>query len=217
MYVPDSFSCTDEEALFGLIERHSFATLIVPGDPGSLPDVAHLPFHLDRDRRVLQGHVARANPIWERFVGANGSGGALVVFAGPHGYVSPSWYTSRDQVPTWNYAVVHVEGTGELVEDPAALRAMLGRLVQDNEAGPGGAEAAIWSIDELTPETYDRLSQAIVGFEVTIERLVGKFKLSQNRKPDDRDGVLRALDARASADDAALASFMRAHGRPPNG
>jgi transcriptional regulator len=214
MYVPDSFSCTDEEALFGLIERYSFASLIVPGDPGTLPDVAHLPFHLDRERRVLQGHVARANPIWERFVGG---GPALVVFAGPHGYVSPSWYTSRDQVPTWNYAVVHVEGTGQLLPE-AALGAMLRTLVEDNERG--ASRAATWSIDELTPETYERLSQAIVGFEVAIERLVGKFKLSQNRKPDDRDGVLRALDARGlagSAEDVALASFMRTHGRPPNG
>jgi transcriptional regulator len=183
MYIPETFAVTDVAELHAFVARHSFATLIVPGDP---PDISHLPFSLDAARGVLVAHVARANPVWRSF---DGRTPVVVVFQGPHAYVSPRWYGSRNAVPTWNYAVVHAHGTPRLLDGDAALRAALVRLVETHEAGAVDR----WTVDELEPETYAKLSQAIVGFEIPIARLEGKFKMSQNRGPDDVDGVIRGL------------------------
>src|SRR5262249_30848142 len=162
-------------------ERYPFGTLIVPGTP---TDVTHLPFLLDSargERGTLVAHVARANPIWRVF---DGSLPVLAIFHGPHGYVSPAWYTSRNAVPTWNYVVVHVHGTPRLLETEDRRRKALEALVEVYEAGRPDP----WSIDELPSATFSELSQAIVAFEIPIDRLEGKFKLSQNREHEDRAG-----------------------------
>jgi transcriptional regulator len=207
MYIPQTFANSDLTELHGFIESHAFGTLVVPSANDGPLEVSHLPFLLERHPdggAVLVSHVARANPIWQLF---DGRRTALVIFHGPHAYVSPSWYTSRNEVPTWNYVVVHAHGAPRLL-DGAGLARALHALVETHEAGTNGPDQR-WSIGELTPEKYRDLSQAIVGFEIPIARIEGKFKLSQNRKPDDRQGAIRGLEERGSPDDLALAGLMR--------
>jgi transcriptional regulator len=201
MYLPQGFARTDVEALHAFIEEHAFGTLIVPGPPH---DVSHVPFLLDRargERGTLLAHVARANPIWRAF---DGRTAAIAVFHGPHGYVSPGWYTTRNEVPTWNYVVVHAQGAPRVLDGGDELRGLLRRLAEVFERGRPDP----WSVDELTPDTYAELSQAIVGFEIPVDRLEGKFKLSQNRKPEDREGAIRGLRERGTPDDLALVRLM---------
>jgi transcriptional regulator len=212
MYLPNSFARHDVDELQRFMEEYAFGTLIVPKGLGESPEVSHLPFLVDRTRGelgTLRSHVARANPVWQAF---DDRTPVVVVFHGPHGYVSPTWYTSRNQVPTWNYAVVHAEGIPRLVE-PSGLRDLLGAMtdVYERERKDG------WSVEELLPDKYDELSQAIVGFEITLARLEGKFKMSQNRKPPDRDGVIQGLQATGRPDDRTLAAFMERVAPPPRG
>jgi transcriptional regulator len=198
MYIPTAFRADDRSALYDLIDRHGFGTLVSVID--GTPFATHLPLLLDRGRGVLLGHVARANPHWHALAG---SAEALAIFHGPHAYVSPSWYAPAPAVPTWNYAAVHVYGTPRLL-DEAGLRDLVGRLVEQYESG----RARPWTMD--LPEDYmGKMLRAIVGFEIPIERIEGKFKLSQNRSTEDRAGVIAALAA-GSAEERALAEFMKA-------
>ena len=135
-------------------------------------------------------HVARANPIRERLLGGEP---VLAVFRGPHGYVSPGWYTSRDEVPTWNYAVVHAHASPRLLSDDELVTS-LAALAAVHEAG----QPEPWTLADLTAETMGKLFPAIAGFALTITALEAKLKLSQNRKPDDREGALRGLAAPAA-------------------
>ena len=196
MYIPSAFRADDRAALYELIERHGFGTLVTVLD--GAPFATHLPFVLDRGRGVLLGHVARANPHWRAF---DGAAEALVIFQGPHAYVSPSWYATAPAVPTWNYAAVHVYGVPRLL-DEAELRDLLDRLVSRYEAG----RERPWTMD-LPPDYLRKMLQAIIGFEVPIERIEGKFKLNQNRSSEDRAGVIAALSA-GGAEERALAEFM---------
>lgn len=202
MYIPTAFRADDRAALYDLIERHGFGTLVTVID--GAPFATHLPFLLDRERGALLGHVARANPHWRAL---DGSAESLVIFRGPHGYVSPSWYATAPAVPTWNYAAVHVRGVPRLL-DEARLLDLLGRLVSKYESG----RERPWTMD--LPADYRRkMVQAVVGFEVPLARVEGKFKLSQNRSAEDRRGVIRALAA-GGPDNQALAEFMT-HFAPP--
>jgi transcriptional regulator len=202
IYLPDAFAEHDQDLVHELIERYSFGMLIAPGEGGA-PIIAHLPFLLDRAlgaQGTLFVHVARANPIR----GALEAGApVLAIFRGPHGYVSPGWYTSRDEVPTWNYAVVHAHATPRLLDD-AGLLASLARLAAVHEEG----QPDPWTLADLTAETRGRLLPAIAGFALGITALEAKLKLSQNRRPEDRDGALRGLRERGAADDAELAALM---------
>jgi transcriptional regulator len=200
LYCPSSFAQSDRETLFELIDAYGFATLVSGG--GTEPFVSHVPLLLDRETRGaerLLGHVARANPHWEGF---DGSAGALAIFHGPHGYVSPAWYVSTPQVPTWNYAVVHVTGRPRVL-DTTLTRTVIARLVEQYE----GSRTDRWS-GELPPAFVDGLVRAIVGFEIPIETIEGKFKLSQNREARDREGALAGLE-REGGESATLAAFSR--------
>jgi transcriptional regulator len=203
--MPKVFVEEDVTLLHDLVDAHSFGLLAVPGAGGAPPMFAHLPFLLDRragPRGTLLGHVARANPIRAAL---DGRTPLVAVFRGPHGYVSPAWYTSRDDVPTWNYAVVHAHGVARPIDDEGDLRALLGRLAAANEGGGPGA----WSTAEVSAETWRELLPAIVGFAIEITSLEGKLKLSQNRPAADRDGAIRGVEARGGPDDASLAALMR--------
>lgn len=200
MYVPPAFAVADEATLFDFIDAHGFATLVTTAG-GGVPVATHLPLLLDRGRRVLVGHVARANPHWELIPAA---AEALAIFTGPHGYVSPAWYETAPAVPTWNYTAVHVSGPVRLIEDPAELSAALDWLVRKYEA----KSAAPWS-GELPPDYREKMLRGIVGVEVAVGRVEGKFKLSQNRSAADRRGVIRHLEAGGDPAAAELASFMR--------
>ncbi len=178
MYIPAAFRESRLEVLHALIREHSFATLVSHVD-GQL-FATHLPLLLDPARGpngTLRGHMARANPHWRSFERGDE---ALVIFQGPHAYISPNWYVAEQAVPTWNYSVVHAYGTPVLVEDAGGIRALLDDTVATFEA----PFAEQWSTARAGDEYISHMAQAIVAFEVGITRLEGKRKLSQNRSSD---------------------------------
>jgi len=195
MYLPDAFRLDDEQALLAHVTAHPFATVITHGEGGLA--VSHLPLLVDAQRRVLRGHLARQNPqLAHLAAGAE----ALAVFHGPHGYVSPSVYEEQPSVPTWNYVVVHIRGRARMV-DEAVLREVLDDLVARFD--PTG-----WRLQ--APEDYVRSAlDAIAGFEIPIERIEGKWKLSQNRSPTDQQRVADWLE-RGDEASRAVAALMRA-------
>ena len=207
MYIPTHFAQTDPAALFAFIRRHSFGLLCTVRD--GEPFASHLPFLLRAEGEAvrLDGHMARANPQWP---GAHGQP-ALVVFSGPHAYVSPSWYEAENVVPTWNYAAVHVYGTFESVEDPAEL---LG-IVRDTVRVYDAAMPRPWQLDEASAYSRGMLRQ-IVGFRVRVGRIEGKWKLNQNHPEERRRKVVRALEQIAGDDAREVAALMREQldGRP---
>jgi transcriptional regulator len=202
IYLPDVFHETDRDALHALIESYSFATLISPGS--TEPMITHLPLLLDRGRGAqgtLIGHVARANPHWRTL---QEQPDTTAIFHGPHAYVSPSWYGVHPSVPTWNYAVVHAAGQARLIHEPQALEQITRRLVDAFES----PRPEPWRMD-LPSDFHLQMLGAIVGFEIEIRQLRGKFKLSQNRSMDDRRRVVTALEAGESAEHE-VAALMRA-------
>ncbi|MGH7366971.1 MAG: FMN-binding negative transcriptional regulator [Candidatus Rokuibacteriota bacterium] len=208
MYIPRHFQITDPAWCHALMRAQSFAVMITADDAGA-PFATHLPILVDDTRGplgTLRGHVARANPHWCYLAAGRPT---LVVFSGAHAYVSPSWYATHPSVPTWNYVAAHATGTGALVEEPARVKALLADLVCAYEAsGP-----AAWSLEGLPEDYVTGMQRGIVAFEIPIERLEGKAKLSQNRDATDQ---ARTREALASADDPlarAVAALMA--GAPP--
>jgi len=195
MYVPDAFRSDDRAALLAFATAHPFATVITRDD--RWVEVSHLPLCVDSERNRLRGHLARANPQLAHL--ADGRE-VLTIFHGPHGYVSPSVYIEQPSVPTWNYVVVHAHGRARAV-DESGLRSILDELV-------GRFDATGWRLytgDEFLRPALD----AIAGFEIEIERLEGKLKLSQNRSPEDRTRVAAWLE-RGDDSSRALSALMRA-------
>lgn len=199
MYTPKHFAQTDEPTLWHFVDAHAFGTLLTVVD--GQPFASHVPFLADRIAGVLHCHLARANPQWQQLAAAPQ---ALVIFAGPHGYVSPTWY-AEPNVPTWNYAVVHARGEARIVDDLEHTRRHVEALAAKFEQ----SNAKPWVPD------YDvRRLTGIVGVEIRVAQLHGKFKLSQNRSAADRAGVVAALRATGSDNDAALAHLMEAAAPP---
>lgn len=203
MYVPGHFAVGDIAWAHRLIDENSFALLVSVADGGA-PFASHIPILLDRDRGprgALMGHLARGNPQWRHF----GPGRtALAVFHGPHAYVSPSWYKTSPQVPTWNYVAVHVRGVPALVEDEARVRAHLRRMVETFEGGRPNR----WSIEDV-PESYVAgMMKGIVAFELPIDAIDAKAKLGQNRVPADRQGAVSGLKSTGHATDLDVARLM---------
>jgi len=185
MYVPKAFREDDVARLQGFLRAWSFALLVT--DVDGVPSATHLPLVLDADgagRGRLIGHVARANPQWRTF---DGRREALAVFAGPHAYVSPTWYATAPAVPTWNYGAVHVYGRPRVLGGADATRDAVARLVKEHDPN--------WPLGEQPEEFIAGMLRGIVAFEMPIERLEGKLKLSQNRPAADRPGIVRALRA----------------------
>lgn len=200
MYIPEHFNETDPEHIAALIDSHPFGTLITA--PQGVPFVSHLPFLFDRSAGAqgrLLGHLARANPQWQH-VAAGGE--ILAVFQGPHAYVSPSWYASPG-VPTWNYAVVHIRGKPRLIESESELGALLEQLTHAHES----CMDIPWQ-PGLAGERRAKLPGMIVGFEIEITDIQGKFKLSQNRPTEDRQRVAAALSQSGNQTDSAVAELM---------
>lgn len=208
MYLPKVFAETDPTRIYDFVDAHSFGALIVPGADGAL-EIAHLPFVLDRTagmHGVLRAHVARANPIWKN--AAEGRP-ATVIFAGPHGYVSPRWYEKpREQVPTWNYMAVHAIGRLEAPMERADLATLVDDLSAFHERDAIAPEQP-WRMADLEATFRDELLDSIVGVRVVLERFEAKLKLSQNRSAEDHTRVANALEARGAPDDLAMARWMR--------
>lgn len=200
MYVPPAYRETRADVLHALMRAHPLGTLVTAGAAGLTANL--IPFDLVETAggTVLRAHLARANPQCEDLrAGAE----TLVIFRGPEAYVTPSWYAAKAEhgrvVPTWNYAVVQVRGRPQVFDAPDWLAAQVGRLTEGHEAG----RAHPWAVSDA-PETFIAGQlRAIVGLEIPIERIEGKWKMSQNRSEADRSGVaegLRAEGAEAAAD-----------------
>ena len=205
LYVPRHFAEADAAAIRRVVDEFGFATLITVAE--SEPMLSHVPILVEHGPGgpvAAIGHVAAANP----HAALLGTGPAMLVFQGPHGYVSPNWYTSPAQsVPTWNYVAVHLHGVIERQDTSAEKHAIVDALSARHEA----AFATPWTSDKMAPELLEKMLGAIVGFKMRVTRVDAKFKLGQNRSPADREGVLRGLEARATAGDDALAAWMRSH------
>ncbi len=206
MYVPDPFVLHDQAAIAGLLQRHSFALLVTAA--GGAPQASHLPFLYDPGRGPkgrLTAHLARANPqaaALERLAAEGGQ--ALVVFQGPHAYVSPRWYGASPAVPTWNYLAVHAYGTPEIVAEPARVRAVLERLVAVHESGL----AEPWSLDGLTDTYVSAMIRGILAFEIPVARLDAKAKLNQNKPAEERLAAAAALRESGGPEAQELAALM---------
>ena len=202
VYLPPAFTEARPEILVEHIERYDFALLVTHGAEGLV--ASHIPFLIERDgeRLHLHGHLARPNPQVSDL--ARG-GEVLAIFHGPHAYISPNWYATGPSVPTWNYVDVHAYGTVQLVEDDKWLRRFLVRLSERHEA----CSPVAWRMQDL-PEAYvGTMLKGIIGFEIAVTRLEGKYKLSQNRPAADRPGVIAALESQTDPESHAVARLMR--------
>jgi transcriptional regulator len=202
MYIPALYREDDLTVLHNLMRQHSFATLVT--FDGSRPFASHLPFLLDTEQGeygTLRAHMARANPQWQQFQEGQE---ALVIFEGPHAYISPSWYETHPSVPTWNYVAIHAYGVPRLLDEDALIR-LLYELTATFEAA--SAPSAAYT---LTEDYVQKLARGVVGFEIEIARLEGKLKMSQKSSPADREGAIAALQASGNAMNIATADWMRA-------
>jgi transcriptional regulator len=206
MYLPDHFAETRAERLHSLIGEYPLATLVTVGSGGLVAN--HIPFLLD-DRSgpqgTLIGHVARRNDAWhDRDPDAE----VLAIFQGPSAYISPNWYLTKQEthevVPTWNYAVVHVYGRVIVHEDAKWLRGLVGRLTKAMES----AEPVPWKMGDAPQEFLNAQLEEIVGIEIPISRMIGKWKVSQNRPVADRSRVVDGLRSRDRADDPLMAELV---------
>lgn len=197
MYRPPVFREDRIDVLHDLIRAHPFATLITVGADG--PEANHIPFALepgvDGASGTLRGHVAKPNPVWSE---NDPEADVLVVFQGPHHYVTPSWYPSKAEhgkvVPTWNYAIVHARGSMRATQDADWLLAHLNALTGHQETG----RDMPWAVDDAPAEYVEKMMGGIVGLEISIARLEGKWKMSQNRNVADRAGVVDGLIAEST-------------------
>jgi len=207
MYLPTHFEETRAEVLHAALRAHPLGLLITQGDGGLAANP--IPFMLDvaeDGSRVLRGHVARANPLWRE---ARGDVDSLVVFQGPQGYVSPGWYASKAEtgkvVPTWNYVMVQARGPLRVKDDAAWLHALVTRLTERHEA----PQAAPWAVSDAPSDYITTMLRAIVGIEIPLSSLTGKWKVSQNRNAADREGVARGLSDLGTADTTAMAKLVK--------
>jgi len=208
VYLPPAFTETREDILLAHIERHEFGLLVSHGAAGQT--ASHIPFLLERrdDRLILQGHLARPTP---QVADLDRGGEALAIFFGPHAYISPSWYTAGPAVPTWNYTAVHAYGEAHTIRDRGWLRDIVARLSERHEARE---PTPPWRPQDLPEAFLTGMLNGIVGVELTVNRLEGKFKLSQNRPAADRPQIIDALDEREDADSRAVARLMRERETP---
>lgn len=201
MFVPPAFAVDDLSKLHDFIVRNSFGLVISLVD--GVPFGTHLPILLRRSEGpfgTLTGHFARANPQWQQIADQT----SLLIFSGPHAYISPTWYEAPNTVPTWNYTAVHATGRVELSHDREALRELLAESVDVYER----AKPQPWSFDSSTVFA-ERLMEQIVGFRMVIEKLEGKFKLNQNHPPERREKVIRELERQGDEQSRAVAELMK--------
>lgn len=204
MYIPSHFAETRTEVMHELIRAHGLGTLVTLDDSGL--NANHIPFEIDAEGEfgVLRGHVARANPVWKNASTVD----AMVVFQGAQAYITPSWYETKKNddrvVPTYNYISVHAYGELRAIEDRDWLRQFVGRLTDRYEA----ARPAPWSVADAPEEYIDKMLGAIVGIEISVKRLVGKWKVSQNRPAADREGVIAGLTEIGSDEARAMAKAV---------
>jgi transcriptional regulator len=194
MYVQQKFQETRLDVLHALMREYPLGAIVTMQASGI--EANHMPFHLDMSAApygVLRGHMPRGNPMWKETTGSE----TLVIFQGPQAYITPSWYPSKhahgQAVPTWNYAVVHAYGAPRFIEDRDWLLANVTELTNTHES----AQKLPWQVTDAPADYVDKMLTQIVGVEIVITRLVGKWKVSQNRPPGDRLGVVAGLSSKA--------------------
>ncbi len=207
MYVPAAFRVDDAEKITQFINDHSFATVVTQVD--GFPFASHVPLLWERDHGehgTLVGHLARPNPQWQAADGCAAGVPALAIFSGPHTYISPTWYGEPNTVPTWNYIAVHASGKLKLIEDADRLLQLLTRTVDIYES----SQPQPWKIENQDPAFIAKLLDGIVGFEIAIEKLEGKWKLNQNQTTVRRERVIAMLEQSSRPADRVVANCMRA-------
>ena len=206
MYTPKQFEQNDLRAAHTVLEQNPFAIVCTADDEGGV-DVVHVPTMLVSDgseNGAVHFHVAKQNPIWKLF---NGTRKALAVFSGPHAYISPDWYEADGLVPTWNYVAVHVTGTPTVV--PEAQNADHLAALAAQEEGHLSPKTP-WTPERMDPDLHARMIKGIVGVVLPIEKIQAKAKLSQNRGPEDKVGVIAGLRERGGDTNTAVADLMQA-------
>lgn len=201
MYIPKLNQETDLNTLQNFMMAHNFAVLV--NHHNNQLDATHLPLLLDRARGeygTLIGHLARANKQWKSFDDTE----VMIIFNGPHAYISPSWYEHQPSVPTWNYATVHAYGVPHLIKESGAVDRALHQLVKNHEQHRNPE----WKMD-LPDDFMDTMRKAIVAFEIEITRLEGKFKLSQNKSETDKQTVISELLQSAYGEEVATGQLMQ--------
>jgi transcriptional regulator len=209
MYLPAHFEEKRPDVLHALLRVEPLGLLVTHGDAGLQAN--SVPFLFDAQagpHGTLRAHVARANPVWRDAAGRD----ALVVFQGPQAYVSPGWYPSKAEhgkvVPTWNYVMVQARGTLRAIEDAAWLHALVSRLTATHEA----TQARPWAVDDAPPDYVQTMLRAIIGIEIELTGLTGKWKVSQNRSAADRAGTAAGLATRPGEAAQRMAREVRAPG-----
>jgi transcriptional regulator len=207
MYIRTEHRPDDREAIIALVRSHPLGAWVCQGERGLVAN--HVPFVLDASKGpqgTLIGHVSRANDVWRELESARPS---VVMFQGAQAYITPAWYPSKNEdgkvVPTWNYTVAHVHGTARAIHDPDWILRMLNQLTNANEAG----RPAPWQVGDAPSSFIARLSRAIVGIEIPVERLEGKLKASQDEAMQDRLGTVDGLQQLGTTGALSVAAFVK--------
>ena len=221
MYLPSHFAEKRPEVLQALMRAHPLATIVAMTADGLVAN--HIPLMYFPEPGTgasaaagapllgrLQGHVARANPLWRE---TDTSVEVLAIFQGPQAYISPAWYPGKREhgkvVPTWNYAVVHARGTLRIIDDPAWVHGLVTRLTQEHEA----PRPEPWAVTDAPADYIAKTLQAIVGIELQVTRLLGKWKTSGNQPAANRQGAAQALAAGSTEAQREMAALVAAHDR----
>lgn len=207
MYLPPYHVETDVAVMQALIQAHPLGTWVTSGADGLAAD--HIPFILDRTRGThgtLRAHVARANPIWRTL---SGGANSLVIFQGPQSYITPSWYPGKQidgkVVPTWNYTVVHARGVANAIEDPVWIYQLITDLTRANES----SNPQPWQVSDAPANFIEQMAKAIVGIEIALTGMEGKWKLSQDETLADRQGTIAGLASQRNTNATDLARLVQ--------
>lgn len=206
MYIPKNFEQNDPTQLKEIISTHPFATLITHSESGL--EANHIPFILNRsnDQDVLQGHLSKGNPLWKTL---KNKSEVLVVFHGPNSYISPNHYPTKREdskvVPTWNYVTVHIQGVMSYIHDTAWSMDMINNLTRQSEAG----QLNPWSVGDAPKAFTQKMLSAIVGIEIAITSMKGKWKVSQNQSEKNQQGVVEGLSQQADTDAQKMAAIVK--------
>ena len=198
MYIPKHFQLDDEEMIYDFIEKYSFATLF--SQHNGEPYATHLPLILNKGESALYGHFARPNEQWKDIENQQ----VLVVFQGPHCYISPSWYETMKAVPTWNYVSIHIYGKMEIVEDPKVIFDSLNDMVKKYERLD-----SLYNLNDVDSQYIEGMSKGIVPFRINISKIEAKAKLSQNHPVERQELIIKQLGNTSQQDNIQVASLMK--------
>lgn len=198
MFIPKDFQLNDEKMIYDFIEEHSFATLF--SQHNGEPYATHLPLTLNKNESALYGHFARPNEQWKDIKNQQ----VLVIFQGPHCYISPSWYETMKAVPTWNYVSIHLYGKMEIVEDPKVIFNSLNDMVNKYESSDSP-----YNLSDVDPSFIEGMSKGIVAFRINISKIEAKAKLSQNHPMERQELIIKHLENTSNQDNLQVASLMK--------